>query len=48
VERIANEIIGEDRQVTTRDVLRGEAEPIRVMIGNSSSDIQLTTEVRVQ
>jgi beta-glucosidase len=27
---------------------RVEAEPIRVMIGNSSSDIQLTTEVRVQ
>jgi len=26
VERIANEIIGEDRQVTTRDMLRGEAE----------------------
>jgi alanyl-tRNA synthetase len=48
VERIANEIIGEDRQVTTRDVLRVEAEPIRVIIGNSSSDIQLTTEVRVQ
>jgi beta-glucosidase len=28
--------------------LRVEAEPIRVMIGASSSDIQLTTEVRVQ
>ena len=27
---------------------RVEAEPIRVMIGNSSADIQLTTEVRVQ
>jgi beta-glucosidase len=27
---------------------RVEAEPIRVMIGNSSSDIQLTTEVHVQ
>ena len=27
---------------------RVEAEPIRVMIGNSSADIQLTTELRVQ
>ena len=27
---------------------RVEAEPIRVMIGNSFADIQLTTEVRVQ
>ena len=27
---------------------RVEAEPIRVMIGSSSSDIQLTTTVRVQ
>jgi beta-glucosidase len=27
---------------------RVEAEPIRVMIGNSSADIQLSTEVRVQ
>ena len=27
---------------------RVEAEPVRVMIGDSSSDIQLTTEVRVQ
>jgi beta-glucosidase len=27
---------------------RVEAEPIRIMIGNSSADIQMTTEVRVQ
>jgi beta-glucosidase len=27
---------------------RVEAEPVRIMIGNSASDIQLTTEVRVQ
>jgi beta-glucosidase len=27
---------------------RVEAEPIRVMVGNSSSDIQMTTDVRVQ
>ena len=27
---------------------RVEAEPVRVMIGSSSADIQLTTELRVQ